>query len=125
MAVCGKTAWMASLKPVKPSMQATKMSSTPCACKSLTTLSQKLAPFTAVAQPVTQHIALPLQSYAQHDVHRRVDPFLVAPQLEMQCIQVDDGINRCQHAVLPGLDQRPNLIEVFQRGLDVAGGKPL
>ena len=47
---------------------------------------------------------------AQHDVHRRILDFALAPYLEVQGIQEYNGVDGCQRAVLPRFYQGPYFV---------------
>src|SRR5512138_1370124 len=59
---------------------------------------------------MAQHVTLTIQIDTQNNVHRGIGDFAITPQLEMDGVQIDDWVDRGEWAVLPSLDQRPDLV---------------
>jgi hypothetical protein len=59
-----------------------------------------------------------IQIETQHVVDRNIDNLAILFELDVNGIQVQDGIKRCQRLILPSFYQRPDFI---RDGLTVSG----
>src|SRR6266508_1796010 len=90
LTACGKTASIASGKPVRPSVQTKSTSLTPRFLSSVSTLVQKRAPsvFSIQAEAVT----FAVERDADRDVHRLLAHDLLVADRHLHRVRVDDRV---------------------------------
>src|SRR5690606_27963667 len=77
--------------------------------------------FAAFPDPMPQNISLAFQVHAQDRIHGSIHDLAVQPQLDVDRIQVNHGIDACQRPVLPGFHQIPDFVRDGTQG----GGRNL
>src|ERR687894_552475 len=100
---CGKTAVIASGKPFRPSTMAISTSSTPRFLISFMTRSQNLAP-SFCSSPEPQDFLAAVGAHAERDVDGLVAHHPLVADLDPQCVEKDQRIDRFQRPRLPGGD---------------------
>src|SRR6476661_2867194 len=96
----GKTAVIASGKPLRPSTTAIRMSSTPRFLSSFMTRSQNLAPSFCSSQ--SPRISLVPSALTPSDMHGLVADQPLVPDLDPQSVEEDQGVDGLQGPALPG-----------------------
>jgi hypothetical protein len=71
----------------------------------------KVGAFCSIAGPVAEHVFVAFQVCTQADLDRNVFYPPLLAQLEVKSVKVDDGIDRRQRAILPGLQQSDRIFK--------------
>src|SRR5215216_2481591 len=100
--VCGNVASIASGKPLRPSTQAIRTSSTPRRRRSLRTASQNLE--LGVLPPDPEHLAVAVAGDPEGEIAGPGAHRAVFSDLDEHRVEVDDRIDALQRAAAPGGD---------------------
>src|SRR6266581_4565245 len=137
LTACGKTASIASGKPVRPSVQTKSTSVTPRFLSSVSTLVQKRAPSVFSIQRPRQSRS-PSSVTPDRDVHRLLAHDLLVADRDLHRVQVDGDVELLERPALPGADvvldrgghlrDQPvgdiDAVQLAQVPLDLAGRHP-